>query len=658
MCIRDSPNESLLSISAFQKDLMDSSMHVRSLALRMLSSIRIPAIHSVVMIAIKKCSSDPSPIVRKTAAISLAQAFRMSSHGESSEMILQLLHLLLGDKSTEVVGAASVSYMEICPNQVELIHRHFRKICRQLVECDPWGQVVIMNMLLRYARTQFTEPNGDRAKKLQQIKKEEEEAKKRQQLLEKEEGGSDITTPDTSEDDTTTESDDDEDFDGFRLDSDHRLLISSVKPLLYSLNRAVVIGAASIMFHVAPRQEIDVCVRPLLRLLTMPAEGHLVALNSIYSIVLERPELFIPYIKDFFLNADDIPSTAQLKLRIIAALTTPQNFTSVSHEIRSYLRSYDVSKVVMAVHGLGLVSVNVKEKEFSNAILLLIAPLLSHRHPDVVTECVVVLRQLVVQGSDADQTCRIVHQLMIQLMQGEISAPAARASILWLVGENIGAHVAIAKAAPDCFRLFTKVFTKEFAEVKKQILTLGCKLWLHLNGEGEVADRFRNIFFYVLELVKYDDDYELRDRGRIIECALDRSSDEFGVLKEALLAAKPLPWQRDPFAQKAQFQLGSLSHLCGTALLGYQALPEWPEDQPNPDAREPPKVESSSSDDSDDDSDGTSSSFYSDEGSTGTVTSSSYDLSLIHISEPTRLLSISYAVFCLKKKKKQKVTKK
>ena len=28
-----------------------------------------------------------------------------------------------------------------------------------------------------------------------------------------------------------------------------------------------------------------------------------------------------------------------------------------------------------------------------------------------------------------------------------------------------------------------------------------------------------------------------------------------------------------------------------------------------------------------------------------------HELSLIHISEPTRLLSISYAVFCLKKKK-------
>eukprot|EP00658_Telonema_sp_P-2_P022435 TRINITY_DN18966_c0_g1_i7.p1 TRINITY_DN18966_c0_g1~~TRINITY_DN18966_c0_g1_i7.p1 ORF type:complete len:131 (-),score=26.16 TRINITY_DN18966_c0_g1_i7:8-400(-) len=34
------------------------------------------------------------------------------------------------------------------------------------------------------------------------------------------------------------------------------------------------------------------------------------------------------------------------------------------------------------------------------------------------------------------------------------------------------------------------------------------------------------------------------------------------------------------------------------------------------------------------------------------------ELSLIHISEPTRLLSISYAVFCLKKKKKKKIKKK
>ena len=35
-----------------------------------------------------------------------------------------------------------------------------------------------------------------------------------------------------------------------------------------------------------------------------------------------------------------------------------------------------------------------------------------------------------------------------------------------------------------------------------------------------------------------------------------------------------------------------------------------------------------------------------------------YSLSLIHISEPTRQAEISYAVFCLKKKKKHQKTKK
>src|SRR5450759_1791490 len=38
----------------------------------------------------------------------------------------------------------------------------------------------------------------------------------------------------------------------------------------------------------------------------------------------------------------------------------------------------------------------------------------------------------------------------------------------------------------------------------------------------------------------------------------------------------------------------------------------------------------------------------------GPVKCSAWNLSLIHISEPTRLGMISYAVFCLKKKKKNK----
>lgn len=571
----DRPNEALLAISAFQKDLVDPSMHVRSLALRMLSSIRIPAIHPVVMLAVKKSCSDMSPIVRKTAAISLSQIHSVTNGEESIDVMTDLIGQLIGDRSPEVQGAAALSMMEICPNRMDLIHRHFRKLCRSMIEADPWAQTVILHILLRYARTQFLDPNVKHEKK----KDPKEEEKK-------------------ADENSDTDSSEDEKERRYRnrselqqdlqMDPDHRLLLSAVKPMLMSMNRAVVIGAASLYFHIAPVSEFDFCVKPLLRLLGDTLEGHAVVLSAIHTFVLSRPEPFIPHVKEFFVNAEDNIHVRELKIRIMSKLATPHNFTAVVHEFRSYLRSFDILKVVAAIRGLSLVACSVADS--ATPIMRLVTPMLSHKNADVVTESVVVLRQLVVQGTnDKTHTCRIVHKLLQQVMAGEIKSATARASIVWLVGENIPVHTVIATAAPDCFRSFVRTFTQEDPQVKKQVLMLGSKIWLHLDGEGQLADRFKKMFFYVLELVKFDNDYDVRDRGRIVECALDRTSTSFASLKAAILAPKPLPQQNDPFLEKAKYQLGSLSHLIGNALLGYQELPPWPETQPDPTARDPPQ---------------------------------------------------------------------
>lgn len=567
------PNEALLSISAFQRDLVDSSMHVRSLALRMLSSIRISAIQPVVMVAIKKCATDMSPIVRKTAAISLAQMHSISTGDESEMILIPLLEQFFGDKTASVAAAAALSMIEICPNRMDIIHKHFRKICRSLAECDEWGQVILMHVLLRYCRTQFLDPNR---------KEEKKEAP---------------AAPAAGDDDDSSSSSDSEVVRrrvgrgnealarDLEMDSDHRLLLSSVKPLILSMNRAVVVGAASLYFHCSPTDELDTCVKPLLRLLGGP-DGHAVVLSAIHTFVLSRPQPFIPHIKEFFINSEDTSDVRDLKIRIISKLTTQANFTPVVHEFRSYLRSFDVKKVIQALHGLSLISCVVSDS--STQIMRLITPLLSHKNTDVITESVVILRQLVVQGTDKNQTCKLVHRLLQQVMKDEIKSTVARASILWLVGENIATHIAIAQAAPDCFRAFVKNFHKEDPQVKKQVITLGSKIWLHLDGEGTLAARFKQLFFYVLELVKYDADYEVRDLGRTIECTIDRQSATFASMKAAVLAVKPPPQQNDPFLEKAKYQLGSLSHLFGNALLGYQELPAWPLTALDVTVRDPP----------------------------------------------------------------------
>jgi AP-3 complex subunit beta len=570
------PNEALLSISAFQHDLVDNSMHVRALALRTLSSIRIAAINPVVLVAIKKCSTDLTPLVRRTAATAIAKASRIAKGEDNVAQAIPVIHQLLGDRSMEVVGAAAATFMQICPTRFDLVHKHFRRICRGLLEADEWGQINLLSLLLRYARSQFVDPNKDKPKV---AKKKVKPAK-----------GSD---DDSDSDSSATDSDESVDILGkaFDLDGDHRLLLTSVKPLFMSLNRAVVLAAVSLYYHVAPLADLDYCAKPLLRLLTGDASGHYVALVAIESMLKEKTQPFLPYFRDFFLAPNDSPATRRLRLRTLAKLATKDNHNHIVTELRSYLRSYDIAKVVDAIRCLGLVTYQLPES--TSAVIKHILPLLSHRADEVVTESVVVLRQLVVQSADKSQTTQIVQKLAHRVLKGTVTTPSAKASIIWLVGENIRTHPNIAMMAPDFFRLFVKSFKTEHVTVKSHVITLGLKIWLNLEGEGPLADRFKAIFFYLLELVKYDADYDVRDQGRLVQTVLDRQGSCFEALKASSLAPKPLPQQVD--GVRHGVLLGSMSHVLGTTIQGYVDLSQWPTEMPEPTAREPPEAASSSS---------------------------------------------------------------
>lgn len=65
------PNEALLSINCFQKDLGDPNPLVRAWALRAMAGIRLHVIAPLVLVAVGKCARDPSVYVRKSAANAL-----------------------------------------------------------------------------------------------------------------------------------------------------------------------------------------------------------------------------------------------------------------------------------------------------------------------------------------------------------------------------------------------------------------------------------------------------------------------------------------------------------------------------------------------------------------------------------------------------------
>ncbi len=226
----------------------------------------------------------------------------------------------------------------------------------------------------------------------------------------------------------------------------------------------------------------------------------------------------------------------------------------------------------------------------------------------VVAESVVVLKTLLQLGakeSSAIQTRR--HRAIIRhlaTLLDSIKVPMARASITWLVGEYVSM---VPNIAPDIFRKLAKTFRDEQDIVKMQILNLGAKLHL-TNPEQSTA-----IFHYVLDLAKFDMNYDVRDRTRLMRVLLIDGENKASTLashaKTLFINQKPAPSiatssGRDLCiaircfvyislalrADRQRFMLGSLSHIVNHSTLGYQTLPDFPAEAQDPAVRNPIEV--------------------------------------------------------------------
>jgi AP-3 complex subunit beta len=75
------------------------------------------------------------------------------------ESLIEIIASLLKDRSNIVIGSTIMAFNEVCPNRFDLIHPCFRKLCSMLGDCDEWGQMSILGVLIRYGRSQFLNPN-------------------------------------------------------------------------------------------------------------------------------------------------------------------------------------------------------------------------------------------------------------------------------------------------------------------------------------------------------------------------------------------------------------------------------------------------------------------------------------------------------------------
>jgi vesicle coat complex subunit len=624
------PDTALLSINTIQKSLTDTNPHLRALALRVMSSIRVPVISQIVSLGIKRGSGDMSPYVRRAAALAIPKCYSLDPNTEPQ--LLEYLSTLLGDRQYFVAGAAVASFMELCPDRLDLIHPHYRSLVRKLVDMDEWGQLATLRLMTVYARKCF--PRRTRkVKKATGNNTNNKSAKSTKGFYD-------------SESESEEEEEEEQDMEEIVvLDPDLELLLKGCQSLLQSRNAAVVIAVARTYLYLGTLEYLSQAIGPLVSLLRSAGGIQHIALYNIVQVCLTHPEPFVKYYTHFLVRSTDAPHIWRLKLELLTLIfphAQPRLQSLILAELShfSHSGSLDPALVKESVRAIGRCSQSpATSPQTSARCLKLLLKHIGSADAHLVAESLEVIRHLIQRDPDAHRTT--VVRLAKHL--DAATSPQARASIIWLVGEFAGIDPENNIAA-DVLRILVKGFADEAEPAKLQIVLLAAKVYVHhlaanpppepkveepqpspslMDDLQEEQGGFRDehlesppqiteseeeekphiieaLYNYVLLLVRYDTSFDLRDRARVYKALLATpTSTQLATL--LLLAPKPVPHIPSPSETRKGYVLGSASLVIGDeggvgGLRGYEDLPRWVKegDEPDPALRDESASTSSS----------------------------------------------------------------
>ena len=604
------PDLALLSINTIQKSLSDPNPQVRAMALKVMSGIRVPVISQIVSLAIKKGMADMSPYVRKAAALAIPKCFRLDPN--TLPQLLEYISTLLGDRQYFVVGPAVMAFLEICPDRIDLIHKHYRSLLRKLVDMDEWGQLATVRLLTVYSRKCFP------------VKLQRKRKNKAKGFYDDEEDMADLEDEDGEEVQV--------------LDPDLELFLKSCRPLLSSRNSAVVVAAARSILCLGAPEYIDEAVGPLVALLRGPQDIQQISMFNIVAVCLVRPEAFVRYANHFLVRATDSPQVSRLKFEVLTLIfphCESEMKDMILSELEHFTRSSSSEIVRESVRAIGRCAQI--DMSTSRRCLGLLLRQISGQDGDLIAESVTVIRHLIQQ----DPQAHISTVIRLAKNLDTTTNAQARASIVWLVGEFSGLADQT-DVAPDVLRILVKGFCAESEAVKLQIVLLSAKVYLQyllgkatkqpesdgqpndnanlLDSESKSQPLDENhsdgwntdpqggssnvqtasaadsdepiplLWQYILHLTRYDTSYDLRDRTRLYRSLLsDPSSTQLATL--LLLAPKPVPHAPSPSENRQGLLIGSSSLVVGIegagrgGLVGYEDLPPWVREGDEPDPK-------------------------------------------------------------------------
>jgi len=372
------PEITLLVVNTMQKDCADEDPMVRGLAMRSLTSLRLPSITEYAMPMVKRALEDLSGYVRKTAVMAVVKLFHASPEEVKTDEVIAILHAMVKDREPGVVVNAIRALDELLADEggMRVNQPLMHHLLGRLRDFNDWEQCSVLDLVARY-----------------RVVGGQEETFQLMNVL-----------------------------DGTLRNRNSAVGLATIKAFLHLTAPASMAEIRSMVY--------ERCRTPLLTLLAAASpESAFVILSHVLAIADRAPEVLAPEYKTFYCALGEPSHVQVLKMDLLARLAVETTAAPIVNELCEYVTgvSEDLSRRALSAIG----DIAVRLPGAATDVVRALITMLDTDAEWVRSQALQVMQTVLRKYPDS---ARDVLPALHPTLRASASDPEGRASAVWISG--------------------------------------------------------------------------------------------------------------------------------------------------------------------------------------------------------------------------------
>ena len=238
-------------------------------------------------------------------------------------------------------------------------------------------------------------------------------------------------------------------------------------------------------------------------------------------------EYFSQYINYFFISdSNEMEIFSEMKIKILSNLINKNTVKQILNEFKREISFLNINLGICIINQIYLISIKYKDiPEIIEVCIEKLVDMLKIKEVKIINNVIITLSKLM---DNIGEQKKYILVYSIKNYSKNITSPYALSSIINMIGKYINI---IPTVSIDFFRRLLFNIDKESIEVKKQILSFTLIIHNELHkiienykeNKNEVKEKIEKLINYSIEKLLYDNDYDVRNKSRMIKIIINNN---------------------------------------------------------------------------------------------------------------------------------------